>query len=132
MADVIAPDEFAAAIIDAMQEYAGLIEEDVERVTREVSKETREKIKTNARTKGLVRTGTYLKSWRVKVKLKPMGTAATIYAADPHYRLTHLLEHGHAKVNGGRVPAYPHIGDAERWAISAYQEALREAIESHD
>jgi len=130
MADVIVPEDLAAAILDTLQEYAGLVDADVERVTKAVSAETREKIKDNAKKVRLVRTGKYLRSWRVKIKELPHGMRATVYASAPRYRITHLLENGHASVNGGRVKAYPHIGEAERWAIEAYTKALKEAIES--
>lgn len=43
--------------------------------------------------------------------------AMTVYN-DKNYRLTHLLEHGHAKTGkeGGRTTAQEHIADAEKLA----------------
>lgn len=48
----------------------------------------------------------YNKSWTYKED--PVKAQAVIYNKK-YYRLTHLLEKGHAKVNGGRTRAFPHI-----------------------
>ena len=58
-------------------------------------------------------TGVYSQDWEYKkVQVSRLKTEAVVYNEN-HYRLTHLLENGHALKRGGRtygrVQAYPHI-----------------------
>ncbi len=71
------------------------------------------------------KTGAYAKSWTLK-KARKAGKAikVTVYNKD-HYQLTHLLEHGHAKIDGGRSRAYPHISLAEEAASASIDEKIK-------
>ena len=75
------------------------------------------------------RYGNYAKSW-VMTTEKAVGQPhrRIIHAKAPHYRLTHLLEYGHAKVGGGRVEGRPHIGPAEEMVIREFTREVEEAI----
>lgn len=128
MALTLTTDQMAAAISSVLEEFRGAVEEDVQRITKETAKQTVSQIRQNAQSAGIKGSGRYRKNWTSKYKKISGGAEATVYNKET-YRLTHLLEYGHAKVNGGRVRAFPHIGSAEKEAIAAFERELKEAIE---
>jgi hypothetical protein len=46
----------------------------------------------------------------------------------PDYRLTHLLVHGHAAKDGGRVPGNPFLQNALDVVLPEYENAVKEAL----
>lgn len=59
----------------------------------------------------------------------PRGTTFVWGAKSPNHRLTHLLVHGHAKVNGGRTKGNPFLENAMATVLPEYEKAVREAVE---
>lgn len=51
-------------------------------------------------------------------------------AKAPHYRLTHLLVKGHAKINGGRVQGDPFLQNALDEVLPAYENEVKEAVKN--
>lgn len=56
------------------------------------------------------------------------GSTYVWYVKAPDYRLTHLLVHGHAKVNGGRTKANPFLENALAEVLPEYEKDVKEAI----
>lgn len=126
MAQTLPASEFENAVNAILAEYKDLIDVDVQKVTASVAREAARAVSASAP----VQTGAYKKSIKAKATEKSTNKATSVvYAEAPQYRLTHLLEFGHAKVNGGRTTAYPHWEPAEQQAIRDYERKLREAIE---
>ncbi|WP_144466575.1 HK97 gp10 family phage protein [Bacillus nitratireducens] len=113
--------DFASEITRELQRYTHLVEEDLEVAKEEVSKNLVDELKQESPKK----TGKYSKGWRKKKD----GNAVIVYnALKP--QLTHLLEKGHAKAGGGRVPpAKVHIAPAEEKAINEFVERVERAIQ---
>ncbi len=109
MSTKIQPTELAKTIDREFNEYVEMAAKDVKEVVKKVADDTKEEIQTNAP----VKTGKYKKSWTVtKTKDTSLSMVMTVHSKT-RYRLTHLLENGHAKRGGGRTRAFPHIAPAE-------------------
>lgn len=123
-------DEFADVINGLLEEYADEAEEIIDLTVQQVAKEAQDKLKSPQTGAFKNRTGKYRRSWKVEVSKKNLQTEAIVHAAKPHYRLTHLLEYGHALKRGGRkvgeVDAFRHIEDVNEFA----QDALLKELES--
>ena len=105
-------DELADAVAEQLEEYNKLSAEVVKTAVTKAGNSVKKDIGANAP----VKTGKYAKSWRTK-KTKETSTELEVTVYSPtRYMLAHLLEHGHAKRNGGRVRAIPHIAPAEEAA----------------
>ena len=117
--------DVAAEIEKAMKEQLDLANEVVDKAVDKVTKETVNDLKSSSPRKS----GKYAGGWGKKEGQTATRSKSAVVWNEKHYRLTHLLEHGHAKVNGGRVPARPHIGAAEQKAIKSFEDELRRGIE---
>ena len=112
MSKKIKIDELADAVAEQLEEYSKLSAEVVKTAVTKAGNSVKKDIGANAP----VKTGKYAKSWRTK-KTKETSTELEVTVYSPtRYMLAHLLEPGHAKRNGGRVRASPHIAPAEEAA----------------
>ena len=123
----VSVDALASAINEALQEYRDLAAEDMKRVINEAGKTIRKEIKARAPKES----GQYAKSWRVKKIHEDSQTVELMVYSLKRYFLTHLLEHGHAKRNGGRVSARPHIAPAEEVGEEKLMKDLKKALAGH-
>lgn len=121
-------DQLAAEVNKQLAAFAGATDDIVETSAEDVAKATVQQLQTTS----WKRTGKYAKSWTIyRPKSGPYRHSKIVHARE--YRLTHLLEYGHAKVNGGRVDPYPpggHIEPAEQAAIADFEAEIRRKVEA--
>ena len=120
-------DNMAVEIANMLSEYQTAITKNIEASSKAVANQGAKELRKTSPKK----TGAYAKGWKAKrTSGNSFGEEVgyTIYNKD-HYRLTHLLENGHATRNGGRTRAIKHIEPVEQAVIRDYEEAVREAIE---
>ena len=103
---------FADDVKKILDEYQGDVVEVVAQTTKEVARDAVKKLKAESPRK----TGRYAKGWTYNTEKGRLTASATVYGKSGTYQLAHLLEKGHAKRNGGRVRAIPHIAPVEEWA----------------
>lgn len=112
-------DRFDQSVMNELYGY----EEEIEQGLRSVVKRAGQSAVRKLRTASPKRTGDYAKGWTQRVSKESEPPETVVYNRKKPY-LTHLLENGHQKADGGRVEGKPHIQPA---AESAESQALRDA-----
>lgn len=133
MAKKIQIDDLSKEITSIMKEFANATDESVDKAVKETAKDAVKKLR-NANPPGSGEYGSwkdYNSSWKVmQTKTdKRYHRVATIHN-EKHYRLTHLLEKGHALVNGGRTRAFPHIQQVDEQAQKDLIDNIKKGIEN--
>jgi len=122
-------DGLADLIAKYMNNYSQDVTDRIKAAVDIVAKEVNTEIKAHITFKQP--TGDYVKAFRIKTSYEDKCNKGKIwYVSGGEYRLTHLLENGHAKKGGGRTDAFPHIIFGESLAQKRMEELSREAIEN--
>ena len=124
MSITIQPNEFYDTINKLLDEYGDEVAEAAATTARKVALEGKKKVKAG----GQGNWTNYNPSWSMKTESDRLTFSAKIYNKK-HYRLTHLLEFGHAKVNGGRTRAFPHIKPVNDLVQKEYERKLKEQLQ---
>lgn len=111
-------------IADSLAEYGDEVYEEIKRACEAQTKLALEEVKE----KSPVSTGSYQRGWRVKKEFENGKSIRFRIHNKTDYSLTHLLEYGHVKVNGGRVEGKPHIGPAAQRAQSNLEREVEGAL----
>lgn len=109
MSQNVSIDQMGDAIMEELEKYADLAADELKAAVKETAASVRKDIQAGAP----VDTGKYKKSWSVKNVHESAESIDLVVHSRNRYQLAHLLEHGHVKRGGGRVPAQPHIAAAE-------------------
>ena len=123
---VIPLDMMAGKIRDTLDVYSRDVAEAVLKAVAETSAETVLELKRTSpkRPNG----GAYARDWASSVLEKSRYGLRNVVHNKTHYRLTHLLENGHALRNGGRMSGRTHIAPVEEQLVKDYEQAVRDCI----
>nr|DAX89284.1 MAG TPA: putative tail component [Caudoviricetes sp.] len=119
--------DISQEIEELLEEYGSRVIEKLNEAVDEQAKDTVKELK-NTSPK---RKGKYARGWTVKKTKDISGGVNAVVHNKRYYRLTHLLENGHALKGGTkRARAFPHIAQAEEMTKSKFLQRLRGKIET--
>lgn len=127
MAKTIKPGQLGAAIEKELTLYHKSVIERLNKASEKAVKDLVKKTKATAP----ANTGKFKKNIASKVLEKGInGNTYAWYVKPPLHRITHLLVHGHATRNGGRVKGDPFLQNALDEVLPEYEEAVEEAVKN--
>lgn len=126
MSKTIKPGDLGAAIAEELTVYhenaTNAVDAAGERGIKKLVKLTKASAPVGAR-------GDFKKSIASKLlKKSNRGNTYVWYVKAPNHRLTHLLVHGHATVNGGRTNGDPFLKNALDDVLPEYEKEVEEAL----
>lgn len=124
MSDRVRIDQLAAAVMEGLTEYADLAADELKKAVKKAGNSVKKDIQAGAPKD----TGAYAKSWCVKNVKETSNSIELVVHSRNRYQLSHLLEFGHAKRGGGRVPGRTHIAPAEERAERALEQEIEKAL----
>ncbi len=125
MSKTIKPSDLGKAISSELTIYHEDVVEKVNAAGASAIKELVKRTKAGAP----VDTGDFKKSIASKEVQASNGMKNfVLYARAPFHRIFHLLVHGHAKQNGGRVPGNPFLQNACDQVLPEYEREIEEAL----
>ena len=122
----IQPENLASEIEKILDKYGDECVDALSESIEETAKEAQKELKHFNH--GRTTWKNYPKGWSVKIEKSRLSTEGVVYNSN-HYQLTHLLEFGHAKRNGGRTSAFPHIAEVNTFAQEDVLKRLKEKLE---
>ena len=117
-------DDLTAEVMQGLNEYAELADVSMKKAVRKTATAVKNEISANAPKKS----GRYRKSWTARKTRENSHTLEMTVHSKDRYQIAHLLEHGHAKRNGGRVEGIPHITPAEEHGEEMLESLIEEAL----
>lgn len=104
--------ELSAEIESALADYGWDTADEVKKEVKAVASQTIQRLKSTSPKK----TGKYASGWTSTVAYEDKEDIRVNIHNRKKPHIAHLLENGHARINGGRVEGIPHIGPAEEEA----------------
>lgn len=120
-----------SALADVLQQELGLYHKDVTDRVNEAGRTSIKKLLQLTKAKAPAASGDFKKSLTTS-ETDDSGTGAkrfTLHARPPKHRIFHLLVHGHATRNGGRVKGDPFLQNAVDQVLPEYEKAIEEALQ---
>ncbi len=124
MSNRIRIDQLADAVMSNLTKYSDLAADEMKQAVKRAGTTVRKEIQASAPKN----TGAYAKSWTVKNVRESSNALEIVVHSKNRYQLAHLLEFGHAKRGGDRVPGRAHIAPAEEKGIHQLEEDIERGL----
>lgn len=123
----VSPNNIGAEISKIVQNYTQDVRDEFFADIDTVADGLVDELQASSPDDGVARRNKYRKQWKKRTDYESNLEKRVTVHNDKAYQLTHLLEDGHAKVNGGRVAARVHIQPAADKASANLENKALEA-----